>query len=281
VAALPQTPTQSQTPQPPKTPTPGRRQARRRRRKRQRLILLSAVLALTVLGLILHLRGGQTAEGGDLPPDDAPAILMPLPDGHIYTRIPVIDAGHGGEDGGAISVTGVREAEINLQVAVKIDLLMHFFGVPSVMLRTEDISLHDPSAQTIQEKKRSDLQNRAATVNGIQNAVLLSIHQNTFTDPQYSGLQAFYTPAEGSKALAERIQSTVKTSLDTTNTRLAAKAREDIYVLANVNCPAVLVECGFMSHLEEEKKLREDGYQTKLAAAITASFLQWEVGVNP
>jgi N-acetylmuramoyl-L-alanine amidase len=236
---------------------------------------LFGVLALAVLGLVLFLRNN----GERLP--DTPVLLAPPPNGRVLTHIPVIDPGHGGEDGGAVSATGAREADINLQVAVKTDLLMRFLGVPSVMLRTEDISLHDPSAESLRDKKRSDLQNRAEMVNGIQDAVLLSIHQNTFGEPQYFGLQTFYASADGGKILAELIQHTAKASLDTKNTRMAAKAREDIYVLANVRCPAVLVECGFLSHPEEERRLRDDGYQTKLAAVMAASFLQWEAGVTP
>ena len=93
----------------------------------------------------------------------------------------VIDAGHGGEDGGAVSQTGTVESQVNLAVAQRLDLILGLFGADVVMLRTEDISLHDPEAQTLREKKRSDLQNRAAQIEAVPNATVISIHQNTYS----------------------------------------------------------------------------------------------------
>ncbi len=189
---------------------------------------------------------------------------------------PVIDAGHGGEDGGANSLTGVREAEINLQISEKTQWLMLFYGVPAVMTRESDISLHDASASTLREKKVSDLKNRTALVNGVDRAVLLSIHQNSFDQAKYYGLQAFYGQKQGSRELAELLQDLVAQSVDPTNTRAAKAVADSIYLMNNVTVPAVLVECGFLTNPAEERKLREDPYQRKLAAAITAAFLRWE-----
>jgi N-acetylmuramoyl-L-alanine amidase len=190
---------------------------------------------------------------------------------------PVIDAGHGGLDGGSIMDSGVREADLNLRVAVKTDFLMRFMGVPTVMLRQKDISLNDASAAgSIREIKRSDLINRAKRTDAVPDAVLLSIHQNYFTQSQYFGLQAFYGKTYGSRALAEIIQENATQRLDTANTRQSSPVNENIYLMANVHCPAVLVECGFLSHPGEAEKLQSDGYQIKLAALLTASFLRWE-----
>ena len=220
---------------------------------------VSVVMAAVVLLLVMN--------------NSKPAVG---PTGRVFTHVPVIDAGHGGEDGGANSVSGVREAEINLQIAVKTDLLMRFYGIPSVMTRTEDISLHNASADTLRKKKQSDLQNRVALVQKIPDAVLLSIHQNTYTDPKYSGLQAFYGAAFGSKDLADTIQNTQKAFLDTNNNRHVSAVSKDVYLMNNVTCPAVLVECGFITNPGEERRLREDGYQTRLAAMLVSSFVQWE-----
>lgn len=208
----------------------------------------------------------------------ATPTVGPAPAGRALRYHPVIDAGHGGEDGGASSDAGAREADINLQVAVKTDLLMRFMGVSTTMTRREDISLHDATARTFAEKKRSDLQNRAALVEKMKNALLLSIHQNTFPESKYFGLQAFYGNAHGSRELADEIQNTAIRRLDPDNTRKAATVREDIYLMNQVTCPAVLVECGFLTNPREERLLREDTYQTKLAAVITAAYLQWELG---
>jgi len=202
-----------------------------------------------------------------------PAIV---PDGRVITHVPVIDAGHGGIDGGAISRTGVNESEINLQIAVKADLLMRFLGIPSVMVRTEDISIHDPDAKTVREKKRSDLNNRVKLVQNQPTAVLLSIHQNTFSNPKLFGLQAFYGKAHGSKDLADIIQNVQKTSLDTKNSRQITAVRKDVFLMNNVTCPAVLVECGFLTNADEERRLRDEKYQKKLAAVLVSSFLQWK-----
>lgn len=193
-------------------------------------------------------------------------------------HIPVIDAGHGGEDGGAFAEDGTREADINLQVAKKLDTLMRFYGLPTVMLRAEDVSLHDASADSLREKKRSDLKNRVKMVEEIDDAVLLSVHQNTFTSPQYFGLQAFFGKAFGSRELAELVQQTTKTQLDTGNTRKAATVRKDVFLMNSVTCPAVLVECGFLTNTGEFRRLKDDDYQKKLAATITSSYIQWELG---
>ena len=111
----------------------------------------------------------------------------------------VIDAGHGGEDGGAISLTGVPESHLNLAVAKRLDLVLGLFGVSTLPLREEDVSLHNKSAQTLRQKKNSDLHNRADMVNEQENAILLSVHQNSYPDGRYSGAHAFYAPTEGSR----------------------------------------------------------------------------------
>lgn len=236
---------------------------KKRPNRRRRWLFLSVTVVIVSVGLWLLLRGTQQ-------------VHVPVP-GLRVAHIPVIDAGHGGEDGGASSDAGAREADLNLQVSAKIDALMRFYGVPSVMVRTEDISLHDASAQSLRDKKRSDLNNRVKLVEGIPNAALISVHQNTFSEPQYSGLHAFFGKAHGSKELAEMIQSNTKTHLDSANNRVAAPVRTDVFLMNRAACPAVLVECGFLSNPGEESRLRDNGYQTKLAATVAASFLQWEL----
>ena len=204
------------------------------------------------------------------------SIPASVPRGRVITHVPVIDAGHGGEDGGAPSISGVNESEINLEISAKTEWLMRFYGIRPVVVRREDISLHGPNANTLREKKREDLKARVKIVEDCPNAVLISIHQNTFSDAQYSGLQAFYSREYGSKELAEIIQNMTQTSLDTNNTRSVSKVSDNVYLMDNVTCPAVLVECGFLTNIAEEQLLRDDTYQTKLASVLLASFLQWE-----
>ena len=186
----------------------------------------------------------------------------------------IVDAGHGGEDGGAVSPSGVVESQINLEIARRVDGILGFYGQPALMLRTEDVSLHSPKAVSLREKKVSDLHNRAETVSEYPDATLVSIHQNIFQQSQYRGTQVFYAPTEGSKELAQAIQSAVQTGLQPDNVRESKPIPDTVYLMNHVPNRAVLVECGFLSNPEEEQALQDPGYQTKLAAAVTVCCLQ-------
>lgn len=186
----------------------------------------------------------------------------------------IIDAGHGGEDGGAVSLSGVPESHLNLAVAQRVDLILGLYGAPAVMLRQQDVSLHDSTAKTIREKKVSDLHNRVELVSQQQNGVLLSIHQNSFPSGKYSGAQMFYAATDGSQALAEAMQAALCAIVEPTNHRQAAKIPKTVYLLNHISCPAVLVECGFLTNPTEEQRLRTPNYQVKLAAAMAGCWLQ-------
>lgn len=186
----------------------------------------------------------------------------------------ILDAGHGGEDGGAVSLTGVPESGINLSITLKLDQLLGFYGVSPILLRETDVSLHDPEADTLRKKKVSDLRNRVAAIEDVENAVLLSIHQNTFSNAAYHGAQTFYRAGEGSKALAQLMQDTLREGADPGNQRTPAKIPDSIYLMKHITCPAVLVECGFLSNPAEEAKLRDGGYQTRLAACMASAWLK-------
>lgn len=191
-------------------------------------------------------------------------------------RVLVLDAGHGGEDGGAVSLTGVPESGINLSIVLKIDQLMGFCGQAPVVLRTSDSSLHDSDADTLREKKASDLHNRVAAVEQQENAVLLSIHQNMFTDQKYHGAQVFFAPTAGSQELAVHTQEVLRSAVDPENSRQAKPIPDTVYLMNHISCPAILVECGFLSNPAEEALLRTDAYQTKLAAAMAGAWLQYD-----
>lgn len=187
----------------------------------------------------------------------------------------ILDAGHGGEDGGAVSLTGVPESQINLEIVQRMEDLLGLYGSAPVLLREEDVSLHDDTAVTLREKKVSDLKNRAEMIAAQENAVLISIHQNTYTDGQYRGTQVFYAPTEGSKELAAQLQQTVRSALQPENSRQEKAIPNTVYLLNHITCPGVLVECGFLTNGEEEALLREAGYQKKLAAALVSAWLTW------
>ena len=136
----------------------------------------------------------------------------------------IIDAGHGGEDGGAISVTGISESKINLEIAQKTNDIMNLLGIKTYMIRTDDRSIYT-KGETLSAKKVSDLKERVRIANEINNALLVSIHQNYFSDERYSGLQAFYPNTDGSKDLAIQIQNCAKDILNKTNNRAVKQAK--------------------------------------------------------
>jgi len=182
----------------------------------------------------------------------------------------VIDAGHGGVDGGATSCTGVLESRINLEIALKLNDMMHLLGHKTVMIRTTDISVYT-HGETIAAKKVSDLKERVRIVNETDNAVLISIHQNTFSDSRYGGAQVFYAQTEGSQMMAKSLQTNLIRILNPASNRKAKKA-DGVYLMEHINKTGVLLECGFLSNVEEEAKLRDSAYQNKLCGVIAATI---------
>ena len=187
----------------------------------------------------------------------------------------IIDAGHGGEDGGA-EVDGILEKDINLSIADKLADTLRLCGVRVTEIRDEDISVYDDSAQTLREKKVSDLKHRVEIVNGSENNILVSIHQNKFDNSAYSGAQVFYSSNnDKSRVLAESIRNSVVSLLQNDNTRELKPANSDIYLLDNAIVPAVIVECGFLSNDEERAKLLDSGYQSEMAYSIAMGVLEY------
>lgn len=185
----------------------------------------------------------------------------------------VLDAGHGGEDGGAVSLTGVPESQINLAIVLKIRDILGLYGVDPVLLRETDVSLHDEGSHTLREKKRSDLKNRVAAIEDVEGGTLLSIHQNTYTSSRYSGSHVFYAPTGGSQSLAEHFQDSIREALQPDNERAVKQIPDSVYIMNHVSCPAVLIECGFLTNPAEEALLRDEDYQRKLSAVIAAAWL--------
>lgn len=185
----------------------------------------------------------------------------------------ILDAGHGGEDGGAVSASGAEESDINLEITLKLESLMAFLGHEPVLTRRDDISLHDEDCTTLREKKVSDLKHRVELVNAIPNAMLISIHQNFYTDPRYSGAQVFYNPGDVSRQWGEQTQQALSQVLGRENQRKAMGLSNKVYLFEQISCPATLVECGFLSNGEEASLLQTDGYQKMIAVALAGSYL--------
>ncbi len=182
----------------------------------------------------------------------------------------IIDAGHGGEDGGATSCTGVLESKLNLEIARRLDDLLHLLGRKTKMIRTTDTAIYT-TGTTLSQKKVSDLKERVKIVNTTENAILISIHQNTFSDSRYGGAQVFYSQHSDSKGFADLMQSALVRSLNAGSNRVSKKA-DGIYLMRNIQPVGILVECGFLSNPEEEAKLRDGAYQNKLACVIASAL---------
>lgn len=219
---------------------------------KQYLGVTLALSAAVVLGAMLLSRVGTAVAA--LASVDAP------------TPVVVIDAGHGGEDGGAISVSGVRESRLNLEISLRLNDLLHLLGVQTHLIRSEDISVHT-EGETIAQKKVSDIRNRVSFVEQIPEAVLVSIHQNYFPESQYRGAQVFYAASAGSDAMAALMQEYLVQYADPQNHR-QCKPATDIYLMEHVTCRAILIECGFLSNPEEDLLLQQSDYQKKLAVVI-------------
>ena len=185
----------------------------------------------------------------------------------------VIDAGHGGVDGGAISCTGIRESEINLEIAQTLEDLMHLLGIRTVMTRDTDRSIHT-EGESIAAKKVSDIRNRVKIVNETPNQLLVSIHQNKYTDSRYSGAQVFYNQFASSEKLAAALQEGFRTAIDPSNHRQIKKA-SGVYLMEYIQCTGVLIECGFLSNPAEELKLQDKSYQLNLCTVIATTICQY------
>lgn len=188
----------------------------------------------------------------------------------------VIDAGHGGEDGGAVATDGTAEQIINLQIARLLEQQLRAFGVQTVMTRTTEDSIHDPSAKTIRERKVSDIHNRMAIMEKTENCLFVSIHQNKYADRSLWGTQVFYSPnTTASALLADSVQSAVISILQPENKRDIKKSNSSIYLLYYAKKPAILVECGFISNPSETEKLKTVQYQKQMAFSIAVGVLNY------
>ena len=234
---------------------------------RKRMILLAGSLFCVFILLFVYILTGTTvqkipvfAAGEDIP------ITV------------IVDPGHGGEDGGAVSANGVLESQLNLAVAAQVNDLLRFSGQRTIMTRADDQSIHT-EGETIRARKASDIRNRVALVNGTEQAVLLSIHQNSLpSSPVTHGAQVFWNQQEGADLLAQVVQDSLNHTINPGNEKHPKQIPGTIYLMKHVTAPAILVECGFLSNAEETAKLQDPSYQMKLAAAITTGYLRCLAG---
>lgn len=188
----------------------------------------------------------------------------------------VIDAGHGGIDCGALSADGTKESDLNLAIALRLRALAELYGQSNLMIRQDDSSKSDAESYS----ERRDLECRAELTNTALNPVYISIHQNTYPTGQPSGPQVIYSSGAGSETLGKLTHANLLRCLYPGSRRVAEPAAKRLYVLSHVDCPAILVECGFLSNPNDLERLKDPTFQTGLAAVLMASYLQYQVNTE-
>ena len=232
-------------------------------------LVCSAVICVMIAGLFL-LSGGSLPK----PPEqiEPPAVEPPKPP--LATVI--IDAGHGGEDGGAVGVTGLVEKDLNLDLACRVAALLEADGVRVIMTRKTDVLLYDRNTDYQGRKKVLDLAARQAVGDAYPEALFVSIHANAFSEQQYHGLQIWYGSKNAKSAvLADHIRCEVVQELQPDNHRQSKQAGNNIYLLYHLQNPAVLVECGFLSNPTECRALEDENYRQALAHALYRGILAY------
>lgn len=226
--------------------------ARKHCTARRLLCLLLAAALILLLAALLEKKQETGADGG---------ARMTL----------VIDPGHGGIDSGAVGLDGTRESDINLAIALKLRAMAELYGQDNTLIRQDDSTKCD----TEDYSEHRDLECRTALVNDAPNPVYISIHQNDYPTGQPSGAQVIYAAGQGSQELGTITHANLLSSLYPKSRRVAEPATKRLYILSHLDCPAILVECGFISNTTDLENLKKPGYQTTVAAILMGSYLQF------
>lgn len=227
------------------------------------LILLGITTALTAAGFFYSRNGGSV-------PSFAPGAAR---------LCVVLDAGHGSPDGGAVGSGGTQEKDVNLAIVMKLREVFEGRGAKVILTREGDSSIYDADAETIREKKVSDMHNRLSIINGSGADLFISIHMNAFSDSSQSGLHVFYSGNHPeAEAVAEAIQTRIS-EITGAKTHAVKAASETLFLMKDPVPPSVLVECGFISNPEEERLLNDDEYRSKIAYAIADAVLDSGHGI--
>ena len=193
----------------------------------------------------------------------------------VSNKVIVLDAGHGNPDGGAVSTNGISEAEINLKIALKLQNLLEQSGATVILTRSDENGIYDADKTKLKNQKVSDIKNRVKIGNSSSADIFVSIHLNKISQSQYSGWQTFFkSGSEQGEKLATSIQENLNKTIEKENNRVPMKL-DNVYIVKNVEIPLTIVECGFLSNEEEERKLQEDDYQDKLAWGIYNGIINY------
>jgi N-acetylmuramoyl-L-alanine amidase len=230
------------------------------KRKNIFLVAIAILLTLTIVGVNIFVKNGEPSNAAEIEPVNVSG----------KGKIVVIDAGHGGEDPGAVSkYSDAKEKDLDLTVAKKLQALLEKSEYTVIMTRTEDILQYEGDDLSMTAKRRQDLQKRKKLMDESNADIVVSIHLNSFGDTKYSGAQVFYTKdSKSSQKLAMCIQDALRQIVDKDNKREALLKKDDIIITKNCKATTVIVECGFLSNQAEEAKLRDGAYQDKIVEAI-------------
>ena len=207
--------------------------------------------------------------------DRARQSAVPAGTEETEKQVIILDAGHGGIDGGCSSAAGDVEKNINLAILLDLREMLRASGYEVIVTRDTDISIHDKGVEGIANQKSSDMDNRLEIFNSVEGAICLSIHQNQFTDPKYSGAQMFYSETNDESAvLAQEIQDQFVAFLQPENKREIKLCGKELFLCYFCENPTVMAECGFLSNPEEAALLVTEEYQKKVAFTLYAALVQ-------
>lgn len=230
--------------------------------RKDSLVLTSIFICLSIIAISLYEQQNKA--------NNIETVTLP-----VSNKVIVIDAGHGIPDEGAESQNGISEAKINLNIALKVQKLLEQSGATVILTRSDENGIYDLDSKTLKQKKVSDLKNRVKIGNESSADAFVSIHLNKIPQQKYSGWQTFYKSSdENSIKLAKSIQTNLNESIQKENDRVPMKL-DNIYIMKNIEIPITVVECGFLSNVEEEKCLLDEEYQNRLAWGIYCGIMDY------
>ncbi len=228
--------------------------------KKRIVLLASLLIAVVAIGIFQMSLKEESIETVALP---------------VSNKVIVLDAGHGNPDGGAVSKNGISEADINLKIVLKLQNLLEQSGATVILTRSDENGIYDEDKTKLKNQKISDIKNRVKIGNSSSANIFVSIHLNKIPQSQYSGWQTFFkNGSEQGEKLATSIQENLNKTIEKENNRVPMKL-DNVYIVKNVEIPLTIVECGFLSNEEEERKLQEDDYQNKLAWGIYNGIINY------
>ena len=185
----------------------------------------------------------------------------------------IIDAGHGLPDGGAVAIDGTVESDINLQIALLLSEKFKNAGIKTILVRTDQNGIYT-EGNTIHAKKVSDIRNRVKIANENPEALVLSIHMNTFPDSNVNGAQVFYKGLNNnSKKIADDIQHIINDEFQSENHKKAKPIPSNVYLFRNIKNDSILVECGFLTNEKDLSKLKSYEFQDKFTTILTETII--------